>query len=189
VESFFPSCVSKFNAFMTLCTLGLTTGSLPVMAAPQEVCVKTLAGAVVCGTPVPKPPNSNQPGRAETIESQTLAGVTLKLKSCVRGARNNAICTFLLSSNEDKPSMGLQVLSSKLVDSSGKEYLANRVQVGDSADQQQVNFPMVKGADYTATLTFSDVPTSISKMLLLQVRVFGVVYYGTDLKFRNIPIN
>jgi hypothetical protein len=36
MKSFFSSRVSKFNASLTLCLLGVSTLSLPVMAVPQE---------------------------------------------------------------------------------------------------------------------------------------------------------
>jgi hypothetical protein len=55
VTSFFSSRVSKFNLLVTLCALSLTTSGLSVMAAPQEACVKTSAGDIVCGQLVSKP--------------------------------------------------------------------------------------------------------------------------------------
>jgi hypothetical protein len=52
MKSFFYSRVSKFNALMTLCLLGVSTLSLPVMASPQESCVMTSTSEIVCGEPV-----------------------------------------------------------------------------------------------------------------------------------------
>jgi hypothetical protein len=59
VKSFFSSRVSKFNALMTLCVLGVNTFSFPAVAAPQEVCVRTSAGDIACGTPVPRRTQTN----------------------------------------------------------------------------------------------------------------------------------
>ncbi|WP_146138406.1 hypothetical protein [Chamaesiphon polymorphus] len=59
MKSFFSSRISKVNALMTLCALGVTTFSSPTMAAPQEACVKTSTGEIVCGQLVSKPVNAS----------------------------------------------------------------------------------------------------------------------------------
>jgi hypothetical protein len=74
MKSFFSSRVSKFNASMTLCLLGVSTLSLPVMAAPQEACMNTSTGDVGCGEIVPKLPKSNQPSNMVVVG---FAGVPL----------------------------------------------------------------------------------------------------------------
>jgi hypothetical protein len=51
----FFSQLSKFNVLMTFCALGITGFTGTVAAVPQEVCVKTSVGNIVCGTLVPKP--------------------------------------------------------------------------------------------------------------------------------------
>ncbi len=185
MKSFFFSRVSKFNAFMTLCTLGLTTVSLPVMAAPQEACVKTSAGDVVCGTPVPKPPKSNQPGNDETIDTQVHGeGITLELKSCVKGARNTVSCTLVLRSPQDQNFTLYTARYSKLVDSAGNEYNSDKVKVGNRTGES-LTLPMAKGATYRAIFNFVDVPASLSQAVLLQIGG----NYGHLMKFRNVPIN
>jgi hypothetical protein len=185
VKSFFSSRVSKFNAFMTLCTLGLITVSLPVMAAPPEACVKTSAGDVVCGTPVPKPPKSNQPGNDETIDTQAHEdGVTVELKSCVKGARNTASCTFVLKSRQDQNFTLYTARYAKLVDSAGNEYSSDKVKVGNRTGESFA-VPMAKGATYRAVFNFVDVPASLSQVVLLQIGG----NYGHLIKFRNVPIN
>ncbi len=185
MKSFFSSRVLKFNAFMTLCTLGLTTVSLPVMAAPQEACVKTSAGDVVCGTPVQKPPKPNQPGNDEIIASQTQFGVTWDLKSCIRNAKNIVNCTVVLTAEADTNTGLFAAPWTKLVDSSGNEYFADKVQVGKKVDQKEVAFSMAKGASYRAVFSFTNVPNSVSQVVLFQISAKGSVHTN----FRNIPMN
>jgi hypothetical protein len=185
MKSFFSSRVSKLNAFVTLCVLGITTVSLPVMAAPQEACVKTSAGDVVCGTPVPKPLKSNQPGNDETIDTQVHEdGVTAELKSCVKGARNTVSCTFVLKSPRDLTFGVGAVGYAKLVDSAGNEYSSDKVKVGNRTGGA-VAVSMTKGATYRAVFNFVDVPASLSQVVLLQIGG----NYGHLMKFRNVPIN
>ena len=185
MKSFFSSRVSKFNALMTLCALGATTLSFPGMAAPQEVCVRTATGDVVCGMPVPKPPKFSQPAIETTVDSQTAYGVTYELKSCVRGTKNLVSCTLVLSSDKEQ-NLGLHAAQwTKLVDSSGNEYIADKVQIGKKADRNTVSVTMAKGASYRAIFNFPDVPTSVSQAVLFQISGVGSFY----INFRNVPIN
>ncbi len=64
----FPSRISIFYVLMSFGALGVTTSILPVMAAPQEVCVKASSGDVVCGMPVPKP--SSKPNPSGSLERE-----------------------------------------------------------------------------------------------------------------------
>jgi hypothetical protein len=185
MKSFFSSRVSKFNASITLCLLSVSTLSLPVMAAPQEACIKTSTGDVVCGELVPKPPKSNQPSNDETIASQTQFGVTWDLKSCVRNAKNVVNCTVVLTAETDTNTGLYAAPWTKLVDSSGNEYFADKVQVGKKVDQKAVSFSMAKGAIYRAIFSFTNVPNSVSQVVLFQISASGSVYTN----FRNIPIN
>jgi hypothetical protein len=51
VKSFF----SIYSSALTLGILGIATLSLPAIAAPQEVCLRTVTGKFACGMPVPVP--------------------------------------------------------------------------------------------------------------------------------------
>lgn len=184
MKSFFSYRVSKFNALMTLCALGVTTFSYPAMAAPQEVCIRTATGNVACGMPVSKPPKSSQPAIETTIDSQTEYGVKWELKSCVRGAKNLVSCTLVLSSEADRGFSLNAAEYTKLVDSSGSEYSANKIQIGKRVDRSSVAINMAKGASYRTIITFADIPDSISQVVL-----FKVSYSNTYASFRNVPIN
>lgn len=48
------SRVLRFNVLTTLCFLGVTTFSLPMMAIAKNACVRTVAGDTVCGELVPE---------------------------------------------------------------------------------------------------------------------------------------
>jgi hypothetical protein len=185
MKSFFSSRVSKFNASMTLCLLGVSALSLPVMAASPEVCVKTSTGDVACGTIVPRPSRATQADSDTTTASETQGAVTWQLKSCVRSAKNVVNCAVVISSEVDYGNGLYAAPWTKLVDSSGNEYLADKVQVGKKVDQKSVSFSMAKGASYRAIFSFASVPSSVSQVVLFQISGSGGVY----VKFRNIPIN
>ena len=197
MKSFFSSHASKFHALMTVCALGTTILSLPVTAAPEEACVRTSTGRVVCGTPVTKPSSiSNQLDSDETIQTQVdPAGyggdyiVTWELKSCSR-IKKNVRCTFLISDNVDR-SYGLWLGPTKMVDSGGKEYLSSFIQSGTrsaSADGNTatgIYIDMAKRIHYKVIIDFTGVPASLSQVALLQVRNSG----GSGVSFRDVPIN
>ena len=188
MKSAFSSRASKFHVLMTLGALGFTAFSLPMTAVAQETCVRTSSGSVVCGTPVAKPGSRQEPSNNNvTIDTQIQGTVTWELKSCARGVRNVVSCTLSLSTSQDLGYVVVLNNETKLVDSSGNEYRANRVQIGDrtAGSGNQLNFNMAKGARYRTTINFTDVPTSISQVALLQV----VTYAYEQVKFRNVPIN
>jgi hypothetical protein len=54
VRSFFSFRVSRFNVLTTLCALGVTAFSLPMVAVAKNACVRTSVGEVVCGELVPE---------------------------------------------------------------------------------------------------------------------------------------
>ena len=198
MKSFFSSRVSRFNALMIFYSLGVVTLSLPVMAAPQEVCIKTSTGDVVCGTPVPKPrSNPNRVGREAAIATyRDLNVVTWELQSCVKGEGNVVRCTLSLSTSQDgrydiilKEGSGPNG-GAKLVDSSGNEYSPSRIQMGDkfAGGNDEFAFDMVQGSIYKITIDFANIPASISRATLWKVGTYGFGGWGV-VKFRNVPIN
>jgi hypothetical protein len=111
--------------------------------------------------------------------------VAWELKSCVR-EQLKVSCFFLLSSSEDG---GYGILGSRMVDSEGTAYSPpSLIQfgTGSSTNGDRVNIDMAKGARYKVIIEFSDVPTSISQAVLLQLLPSGGSYSGA--KFRNVPI-
>jgi hypothetical protein len=184
VKSFFSSRVSKFNALMTLCALGVNTFSCPAMGAPQEVCVRTSAGDITCGTPVSR---SAQTNSNKKVQTQASGEVVFELMSCVRGSGNVVICTLSLSTQKDKQYSINLGPRSRLVDSSGNEYHAGKVQIGDriANRDQTLYFNMADGAKYRTTVEFTDVPDAISQAVLVQI----ADSYGGAVQFRKVPIN
>ena len=172
---------------MTLCALGMPILSFPALVSSQEACVMTSAGDIVCGKPVPKStPGQNRTDNDETLQRSIESNVTWELKSCVR-KRGNVSCTLVLTASDDRGDY-VVVLNNgtKLVDSSGNEYYASQVQIGKrfAGSNSQLNFTMAKGAHYKVTIDFTDVPTSISQVNLLQI----ITYAYAQVKFRNVPI-
>ena len=54
MKSFFSSHISRLSVLTTLCVLGVTTFSFPMMAVAKNACVRTSTGDVVCGELVPE---------------------------------------------------------------------------------------------------------------------------------------
>ena len=184
MKAVFSADLSKFNLPIAGFILGINILSLPVGVAAKEACVKAPSGDVVCGELVAKPPKSNQTAKDETIDSQVHEqGVTVELKSCLKGARNTASCTFVLKSQEDLNFTIYADGYAKLVDSAGNEYSSDKVKVGNRTGAS-VMLPMSKGATYRSVFNFVGVPASLSQVVLLQI----AGNYGHLLKFRDVPI-
>jgi hypothetical protein len=188
MKSFFSARVSKLNVLMAVWALGVITFSLPVAAAPQEVCVRTEGGDVVCGKPVPKPkkiPTRTTPDSDETIQTTVNDVVTWDLKSCVKN-QSTVSCTFSLSPSRDKRYLIYMDSYTTLVDGAGNEYSGSKIQIGQryTGAGGSLELNMAKGSHYKTIIDFNDMPNSISKVTLLQIRT-----YEGNVKFRNVPIN
>jgi hypothetical protein len=186
MKAVFSSQLSKFNLPIAGFILGVNILSLPVSASAKEACVKAPSGDVVCGEIVAKPPSntSTKTDNNETIQTQTHGGLTGDLKSCVR-KQKIVRCTFSFSRDADGGFiLYLDRDSTKLVDSAGTEYFANRSQVGNktAGANGEVNFVMTKGANYNTTIDFTGVPPSISQVISMKLGIRG---YSFD--FRDVP--
>ncbi|MBD2612221.1 MAG: hypothetical protein RMY62_018700 [Nostoc sp. ZfuVER08] len=188
MKSFFSSQSSKFSLMMTFCTFGVSIFNIPALASPDEVCIKTSSGQVVCGKPVQSPNSSSQkPDSDETIQTGVYDNYILDLKSCRRKQRG-LNCTLFLSSNEDRI-FDLYTNNNRIVDNEGTEYRPNTIQVGKNMAGKggviKMNF--VKNIKYKAVIIFDDIPTSTPYISLLEI-VPGYFIRGEPPKFRNIPI-
>jgi hypothetical protein len=189
MKAVFSSYLSKFNLPIAGFTLGISILSLPVSAAPKEACVKTESGDVVCGQLVPKPA-SNTPTRVdndETMQTQTRGRVTWDLKSCVR-KQKNVRCTFsLIPTTQDAGGYAIYLTRTitKLVDSAGNEYFANRIQIASktAGANGDVQLDLTKGARYNTTIDFTGVPPSISQVISMKIHTGDGI-----LDFREVPI-
>jgi len=184
---------------MTLGTLGITAFSLPAIAEPQEVCVRTPTSSIVCGTPYPpqsQAPESNQVDSNVTIDTQESGAVTWAFKGCAR-KQKKVNCTFSLTSKKDAQ-YSIDVDGTRMVDPQGVSYFANSVKFGAyhlgrsaSGYGNQVRNNMAKGAKYETIIEFVDVPASVSQIILLESDPSHNGYYGGQfptVKFRDIPI-
>jgi hypothetical protein len=153
--------------------LGITTLSIPVMAAPQESCVKTSAGDVVCGELLPK--SYSKPTRTDSSETLQTAvdnnpwypsmSPIWELKSCSR-MKKDVRCTFSVSNNEDYGGYHMKMGLTKIVDAAGNEYRAKFMQIGaKSASSGAVEINMTKGARYKTVIDFEAVPNSVSERM------------------------
>ena len=196
MKLFFFSCVSRINVLMILYSLGVITFSFPVMAVPQEVCIKTSAGDIVCGTPVPKPKsNINRISREPSVARDNI--VTWELQSCTKGEGSFVRCSFSLSTSQDAKYTVISKEGSgpnggcKLVDSSGNEYRVSRIQMGNkfAGGDDELVFNMVKGSTYKITIDFANVPASVSRATLFTVGTYATVGGWGGVKFRNVPVD
>jgi hypothetical protein len=181
MKSLFSSRISKFNVLMTLCSLSAATVSIPAMAAAKEVCVETSTGEVVCGKPVQLNPSQNND---ETIQIQSWFSSTWELKSCLR--KNQVItCTISMSVPSDGH-WDLPVNRTRITDQEGNQYRAVRYQVGKgiAGENGVIGWNIVQNIKYRIIITFTNVPTSVRSISLLEIVGTG----GDSIKYRNIPV-
>ncbi|MEH2260550.1 hypothetical protein [Nostoc sp.] len=174
---------------MTLCTFGVSVFSIPALASPDDVCMKTSSGQVVCGKPVQSPNSSSQkPDSDETIQTETVGSLIVELKFCARKMKTVS-CTFSLSSTVDVEGVGFSTKNSRMVDPEGTEYRPSKLQIGKniagSNGFTRVN--MVKDIKYKGIVDIAEVPTSTPYISLLEI-VLDYTINGAHFNFRNVPI-
>jgi hypothetical protein len=187
MKAVFSSYLSKFNLPITGFILGINILSLPLGAAAKEACVKAPSGDVVCGEIVPKPASNaaTKNDNNETIQTLTEYGVTWDLKSCIR-KQKIVRCTFSFNPDRDQGyNVSLNRDQTKLVDSSGNEYFASKVQVGSKTAGANGNLTLniTKGANYNTIVDFNGVPPSISQAISMKIGVSNFSF-----NFRDVPI-
>lgn len=173
---------------MTICTFGVSVFSIPALASPDEVCMKTSSGQVVCGKPVESPNSSSKkPDSDETIQTETADPFILELKFCARKMKIVS-CTFSLSSTVDQ-TLSFTAKYSKMVDPEGTEYRLNKLQIGKNiaGSNGSTRINLVKDIKYKGIVDIGEVPTSTPYISLLDI-VADYTINGTNFNFRNIPI-
>ncbi len=178
MKSFFSSQASKFYALMTLCTLGITTLSLPMTAVAQEACVKTSTGSVVCGTPVAKPRANSSSEQRKVINSYVFL-----LKGC-RRFNTSIKCNFIITREGGEDNFGIKAPEVTIVDSVGKSYQGSAVELGGKSGNS-VFLTISSGINYVADIIFDDIPENITQAPALKFFVFAN-NFGNNIEFRNV---
>lgn len=170
----FPSRISNFYRLMSLGSLGISASIVPVMAAPQEVCVKTSSGDVVCGMPVAK--TSSKPKLYQSNEKEAL-GLFYSFKGCKR-FDSVVKCNFTLTSKR-KGQFHMAAWGNKIIDTEGKSYPGSLVDIGGRSDNRVVA-TIEPGINYALVLTFKDVPEQVTTAPLLKLNT-GIQYSNVSM--------
>jgi hypothetical protein len=93
MKSFFPSRVSKFNASIALCLLGVSTLSLPVMAVPQEATQSDNKPVQVLAQNPRTPRGASSTERVRFAKGESSTNLTRKIPA-------NGEVTFLINARK-----------------------------------------------------------------------------------------
>ncbi|MEH2306609.1 MAG: hypothetical protein V7L06_15020 [Nostoc sp.] len=111
--------------------------------------------------------------------------VTWQLESCKR-EQNNVSCIFSITSNVAQDYFFILDNLTKMVDSEGNEYLSSKIKIGKISvgSGNNLSLALVKNVQYKVTIDFTEVPTSIYQVALLQIQTIN----GQLIKYRQVPI-
>lgn len=155
--------------------------------AEQRACIVTENGATMCGKLINAKPQSNKKAQNSTNSE----GFIITLKGCRRAV--SVVSCEININNKGKEGMiaiyGYNYIykyGSKIVDASGKTYYASKVDFDGSSDGLVRTVLLSPGIDYSASLTFENVP-EIDRAQLFSVQI-GSRTKGDYANFRNISI-
>jgi hypothetical protein len=145
------------------------------MAAPQEVCVKSSSGDIVCGMPVAKPSSKLKPSRSFEREAE---GLTFLLKGC-RKADSTVKCDFTVTSKR-ATQFGMMAWYNAIVDAEGKSYPGSLVDIGGRS-ANNVGATIEPGINYALVLTFQNIPEQVATATILKL--------GNGIQYRNVSMS
>jgi hypothetical protein len=147
-------------------------------SAQQRACVITDEGNTVCGrlTTQSKKPTTNG------IQRKEVDKLVFVFKGC-RRLDTTVKCTFTTTNKGEDRSVGISASWFTLVDSSGKTYMPQTLEIASgTSGQGQSHYPTLStGIDYLTEVTFENIPEQIKQVPLLNIRPNDKV-----VKFRNI---
>lgn len=161
----------------------LILASLFIHAKPsrsqQRACVISDEGVTVCGRPTTAKKGASKPAQVSGYRKE-INNFVLLLKGCKR-ADNNVRCDLVVTNKGAERNLYLNPAFIKIVDSAGKSYQCQTVDffatVGDVAAR------LAPGIDYSATITFNNIPDQISQA---QTLVVNTGYDGGFFQFHKI---
>jgi hypothetical protein len=175
MKSFYYSQISKLNALIIFVIFGVATAILPVLAAPQEACVKTSTGDVVCGTPVSKPRANSKKPQSNVKEAQ---GIFYLFKGCNR-SDSTVKCNFTLTSKRTTV-FSMTAYSNQIIDNEGKSYVGSLADIASSR-ANRLAVTIEPGINYALVITFENVPEQVTTAPLFKL--------DNGIQYRNVSMS
>jgi hypothetical protein len=111
--------------------------------------------------------------------------IKIVLQDCTH-KQAELICQAILTSKNGDRAIELSSDTIKLVDVDGNEYYPNNLRIANRTNPKKIQTELVENASFRTSITFSKVPTSVTKFALLQLPL------GSSLnlvaKFRNLSL-
>ena len=164
---------------MVLAGSGIISTSLSFLGHPaiaEQACVRTNAGQRVCGELLPKEGGNV----AQKIES---TGFTFELQGCRRSG-DDVSCNILITNVGDSDTICSLNNSSRIISTSGEEFAATKVQVGQGSSR------LIRGVPVKAVLSFRNTPSRVSNLAVLEVSYEypPISNKERSIQFRNVTI-
>jgi TolB-like protein len=131
--------------------------------------------------PVPAPPAVEVHQKVETPE------FVLELQECWASGPN-LTCSMLLTNVKEDKSYKLTTADTRIIDPSGNEYRAQKLQLGTAEGWDAVQRPLVNGIATKAAASFTGVSPSVRTIALFEIscHLEGVGQYKAQ--FRAVPV-
>lgn len=140
------------------------SGNLP--SAPSSESAPATQQPATSQAPTPQP---------NTVSTQSAAGFSFENTGCVRRG-TDILCTFLITSLEEDKRLqlyGNSVSNSRVIDSSGNEFVAQNVKLGSNESRSFVTANLVQGIPLKAVLVFPGVPSEVNQLPLLELALWS----------------
>lgn len=150
----------------------------------ERACVTTDGSNNICGkfksTGYGQRPEEKQPIQ-NTVTRTEINNFVFTLKGC-RKSGTDVKCDLKITNNGQEDLVAFWAGMSTFVDTSGKSYNGSTVDLGGASSSYQAE-KMVSGIDYSASITFKNVPDRVLKAQLLNLKFIQPV------QFRNVTFS
>lgn len=186
----------------SLSVVGVLALDIVSPAISEQVCVRTTAGNVVCGTLVPRATSQDASVQPQRVEKN---GFRFELQQCVRNG--DVVDCNLIITNTGQKTRDLKLYSSqasgtgrspsRAISTSGEEFSTTIYELGNDKTTYswRVRNTLASSVPMKAKFTFNDVTPQTTQLALVEIG-FGVLdtgtistnFSGSTAQFRNVVI-
>lgn len=137
--------------------------------------------------PVPSPAPAPAPPTVEVRQKLETPEFVLELLECWASGPN-LTCSMLLTNIKEDRKYKLSTAETRIIDPSGNEYRAQKLQLGTAEGWDSVERPLVNGISTKAAASFGGVSPSLRTIALFEIscHLEGVGQYKAQ--FRTVPV-
>ena len=146
----------------------------------ERACVTTDGSNSICGkfkSATEGQPEAKQPTQG-TVARKEVKNFVYTLKGC-RKSGTNVKCELTITNNGGENFIGFWAGMSTFVDNDGKSYKGSTVDLGGASSSYQGD-RMTPGINYSASITFENVPDRVVTAQLLNLK------FSESVQFRNV---